>query len=241
VQIIFSEHLDWVGDAGLALRCVFYPEEFRSGSRSALGIGFPWKILEGVMSEQTGTGPLVDGRAKRPRRKGSYKISGRMLVALEALASGGASSLREAAEVSGLTERALQYAVRKESVRSWLREHVRTQLALGQLPAVKTMLSLLRSENSMSQFRSASWLMAVNGVAPPSAPTVAVNIGPATGYLVDLRKDADRDSPLTERDQAEVDAVRSGQAAGAVLLGARGEGGPVIEHDARRPAIERGE
>ena len=167
--------------------------------------GFPWGIWMVVMAEQTETGALVAGRVKRPR-KGAYKISKTMQVALEALASGAASNLREAGEISGLTERALQYAVAKENVRDWLRAHVRSTLALGQLPAARTMLGLLKSDNSMSQYRAAAWLMAVNGFAPPERPAIAVQTNVSVGYVVDLSGGSDLPRPA---------------------------GGPVIEHEPR--------
>jgi hypothetical protein len=130
---------------------------------------------------------MSEVKAKRGGKQ--YRISARMMRALETLSSGAATTLGEAAEIAGLTERAVRYAIKKENVRAWLREHVQSTFAAGQLAASRTMLGLLRSENSMSQFRAAAWVMGVNGVAPVDnrGPLVNVNLAPA-GYVIDTRR-----------------------------------------------------
>src|SRR3954467_9980244 len=104
------------------------------------------------------------GTASATKRR--YRMSKKLLLALEALGSGAADTLAQAAEIGSLTERGLRYALKKENVRMWLREHVVTSFSAGQLAASRTMLGLLRSNNSMTQYRAATWLMGVNGVAP---------------------------------------------------------------------------
>jgi hypothetical protein len=148
--------------------------------------------------------------------KRHYRISPRLLLALEALGSGAADTVAEAADVAGLTERAIRYALKKDHVRSWLRQHVATTFAAGQLAASKTMMGLLKSENSMSQFRAAAWIFGVNGISPVDnrGPLVSLNVQ-AGGYIIDLRDDPDNAAPLTAEDQAALQK----SSAGAVLLG----------------------
>jgi hypothetical protein len=139
-----------------------------------------------------------------------------MLKALEALSSGAAETLSQAAQAAGLTERAVRYGLQKENVRAWLREHVQSTFSAGQLAASRTMLGLLRSENGMSQFRAASWIMGVNGVAPSDnrGPLVQIGISNA-GYIMDLRPAEERGKPIAQEDLAHITE------AGGVLLGSR--------------------
>ena len=148
--------------------------------------------------------------------KRHYRMSPRLLCALEALSSGAAYTLADAAKIAGLTERAIRYAIKKENVRAWLREHVATTFATGQLVASRTILGLLKSENSMSQFRAAAWIFGVNGISPVDnrGPLVSLNMQ-ARGYVIDLRGDPDQAAPLTPEDQA----VLQESTAAAILLG----------------------
>ena len=77
-----------------------------------------------VVSGAWQVGGMADD-AKLPAKGGrpkNYRLSERMLAALTALSEGRASSVAEAAELSGLTERAIHYSLKKESARRWLRE-----------------------------------------------------------------------------------------------------------------------
>ena len=70
-------------------------------------------------------------------------------------------------------------------------QHIASALALGQIPAMRTMLSLLSSSNEMSKFRWAAWLMQANGVGPVETRGPLVNIeigGQAAGFILDLRE-----------------------------------------------------
>ena len=162
--------------------------------------------------------------------KRHYRMSPRLLRALEALASGGVDTLGQAAEVAGLTERAVRYAIKKENVRAWLREHVATTFAAGQLAASRTMLGLLQSENSMSQFRAAAWIFGVNGISPVDNRGSLVSLNMHAGFLIDLRPDGERDGPLTEADRQALSP------AGGTLLGSR-RGGSTVEGPTVEPMI----
>jgi hypothetical protein len=135
---------------------------------------------------------------KKPRgSRGSYKrsISPRTLLALEALAEGAVETLSDAARVAGLTPRAMHYAVKKPNIREWLRDHVQSTFAAGQLAASRTMLGLLKSDNSMSAYRAAAWICGVNGIAPVDTrgPLVNINVGSdAAGFVIDLSENDPR-------------------------------------------------
>lgn len=131
---------------------------------------------------------MVD-EVKQPAKRGHYRLSDRMLLALQSLAEGRAESVAKAAQLAGLTERSIYYSLKKEPAKEWLRAHIATALQLGQIPAMKTMLSLLRSSNEMSKYRSAAWLMQANGVGPVETRSPLVNIAigaPAAGWVIDL-------------------------------------------------------
>ena len=158
--------------------------------------------------------------------KRHYRMSPRLLRALETLASGGVETLGQAAEIAG----AVRYAIKKENVRAWLREHVATTFATGQLAASRTMLGLLRSENSMSQFRAAAWIFGINGVSPIDNRGPLVSLNMHGGYLVNLRPDSERDGPLTEADRQALSPA-GGTLLGSMRVGSAVEGvtaNPVI-------------
>jgi hypothetical protein len=145
-------------------------------------------------------------------------------------ADGSATTLGEAAQLAGMTERAIRYGLKKENIRDWLREHVRSTLSAGAVSAARTMLSLLRSENSMSQFRAAAWIAGLNGIAPVDnrGPLVNVNVG--AGYVLDLRPPAERGGPISKEDAAQLSPI------GGVLLGSRREAPLQIEGEATEVA-----
>jgi hypothetical protein len=163
--------------------------------------------------------------------KRHYRLSPRLLRALEALASGAAETLGQAAQISGLTERALRYSIAKPHVREWLRGHVVGTFSAGQLAASRTMMNLLRSENSMSQFRAASWVLGVNGVAPADTRGPLVSINAGSGFVIDLRPNDERDRPLTEADRQALST------AGGVLLGST-RGGSMVEGSTAEPVTD---
>jgi hypothetical protein len=134
-----------------------------------------------------------DVTERKPRGpRGSYKrsISPRCLAALEALSTGAAETLSDAAKIAGLTPRAMAYAVRKPNIREWLRDHVQATFAAGQLAASRAMMGLLRSDNSISAYRASAFILGVNGVQPVDTrgPLVSVSIE-SPGYVINLADD----------------------------------------------------
>jgi hypothetical protein len=148
---------------------------------------------EAAMVDET----KAEERRRGPRGPYRRRLSQKLELALEAIASRKVATLAEAAELSGQTARNLTYAMHKPHVKAWLRERVASLLGLGQTAAAETMLSLLRSENSMTQFRSASWLLGLAGFAPADTrgPMVSINVDASPGYIIDLSSDNPRPSP----------------------------------------------
>jgi hypothetical protein len=133
--------------------------------------------------------------AEQPRekkRRGNYGISPRLAKTLVLLASGEAKTQVDACEVTGLTTRALQKALRRPNVKQYMIDHIQSTLAIGATRAANKMCALLDSDNSMVSFRAAAYTLATGaGVAPPERPGTTVNIlnAGAAGYLIDLRDD----------------------------------------------------
>src|SRR5215831_8831661 len=131
------------------------------------------------------------------KKRGSYAVSARLQRALLLLASGQAKTQVEACTQAGITTRALQLALRRESVRKFMVEQIMGSLSISAMKAAKVLDDLMvGSSNEMVRYHSARHALATAfGIAPPSKPGVAVNIhAPGAGYLIDLR--GNRSAPL---------------------------------------------
>jgi hypothetical protein len=174
---------------------------------------------------------VVEAPAARKKR-GRYQISVKLAKTLALLMSGQCRTQQEACDAAGMSKRNLHLALKRENVRAYMQSEIMATLGLSAMRASTKMRELLDSSNAVAAFRSSAYLLNVGaGILPRTEPMVTVNIGSPTGYLIDLRgRDEDRSGPLTERDQAAVDAAREGRAPGVVLLGTRGSpAGPVID------------
>jgi hypothetical protein len=111
-------------------------------------------------------------------RRGPYVLSARLRTALTLLASGEVRTQKEAAAAAEISVRALQKAVRRESVQKWMQDQIMTSLGLSALKAAKRMDELLHSPNEMVGFRASSYALAVRaGVQPPDRSGPLVQIG----------------------------------------------------------------
>jgi hypothetical protein len=142
------------------------------------------------MADGEGGGELVrPGDGRTPRKRGPYTVGPRLRIAIEAMATGQAKTITEAAAAANLTREALSKALRRESVRGYMRSVIMETLGVGAVRAGRKVLELLEdAENSMVQLGAAKLLLGVGaGVVMPSPPGVAVqvNVAPA-GYCIDL-------------------------------------------------------
>jgi hypothetical protein len=165
------------------------------------------------------------------KKRGPYRVAGRVQRALLMLASGEVSTLTQAAEAVQISRRGLSKALKRGSVQKWMQEQIMTSLGISALKAAKRMDELLHSPNEMVGYRASAYALATGaGVMPPQKPAVAVNINAGVGWVLDLREET---APLSEQDAATLAEVREGRAIGATLLGPRREiAGPVIEGEA---------
>ena len=121
--------------------------------------------------------------------RGNYRVGARLQRALLLLASGEAKTQDAACATAGLTPRALQKALKRPNVQSWMREQIMTSLGLSAMRASRRMDELLRSPNEMVSFRSAAYSLAVGAnIAPPERSNVAVNVAldVRAGFVIDI-------------------------------------------------------
>jgi hypothetical protein len=147
------------------------------------------------------TGELVDGK----KRRGPYKISERTQVALDALCAG--QTVAEAAAAANLTPRAVYTALKKDHVQTHLRQRVAALLSTGSVNAARTLLDLLKAKNTMTQFRAAAHILAINGVQPvqEKQPLVNINMGVKAGYVIHLAEPSDARSTPPELARKTID------------------------------------
>jgi hypothetical protein len=127
-----------------------------------------------------------DEPAKRERAK---SLGPRLVKAIEALVSGEHRTIKNAAGFAGLTREALSKALAKPHVQAHMRERIQQVLRVGAAVAGSRMVELLRSPNEMVGFNASRFLLATGaGIAPPTQPMVAVNVGLPVGYVIDTSR-----------------------------------------------------
>jgi hypothetical protein len=128
--------------------------------------------------------------------RGNYAVSPRLQRALAMLASGEAKTQAEACAAAGLTARALQLALKRPSVRDYMRTEILASLGLTATRAARLLAEVVeQSDNAMASYHASKFALAVGAnVAPPPPPGVNVNIlnapGPV-GYVVRIVRKGD--------------------------------------------------
>jgi predicted HTH domain antitoxin len=139
--------------------------------------------------------------AKGVRKRGEYAVSAPIKIAIEAMASGTARSITDAAELAGLTREALSRALKRENVKSYMLDAIRRTLGVGAVRAAHRMRELMEgSANDMAVFQSARFLLATGaGVVPPEPRNAAVNINlngdVKAGFVIKLTVPAEAGAP----------------------------------------------
>jgi hypothetical protein len=117
-------------------------------------------------------------------------VSPRLQHTLEALATGRAKTIVEAAGLAGLTREAVSQALRKLDVKTYMRETIMETLGIGATRASRRMVELLEADNSLVQFNASRFLLGTGArVTMPSPPSTTVNVGIMTekaGFVIDL-------------------------------------------------------
>jgi hypothetical protein len=114
------------------------------------------------------------------------RISKRVRGAIDAMVSGDAKTIREAAEKVGLARESLSRALSTPHVAEHLRMKVLRFLAMVAARAGAVKVDLLDSDNAIARDRASSFVLGLAGIAPASTPTVSLNIEVKAGYVIDL-------------------------------------------------------
>jgi hypothetical protein len=152
------------------------------------------------------------------KQRGAYAVSARLAKVLTLLASG--KTQLEACAAVGFTPRALQFALKKQSVKTYMQQVVMRELGLTGMRAAKRIAELLHSSNEMVAFNASRYALATGlQIAPPDqrGPLVAVNVDASPGFVIDLH----------ERDDGGVTHVSLGPAGGMLGMGRRTAAPPI--------------
>jgi hypothetical protein len=117
------------------------------------------------------------------------RVSKRVKDAVEALCTGDAKTIKAAAKKVGMARESLSRALDKPHVAELMRTRTIRQLARASARAGAVKEELLDSDNELVRDRASSFILGLQGIAPASDPTVAVNISIKAGYVIDLSDD----------------------------------------------------
>lgn len=121
-----------------------------------------------------------------PQKK-ARPIPGKIKAAIEALQSGKAKSLTQAAKAAGITR---EYFSRTLSARpdvvEWGHNRARRLIAAGTWIATPQMLALAHSGSSRTSFEVCRYLLGIAGIKPAADAQVNVNVELKAGYVIDL-------------------------------------------------------
>jgi len=128
------------------------------------------------------------GQAPEPAE--NHRISKRIRRACDALVSGDARTVTEAAERVNLSREHLSRYLSKPHIAEYLRQKACRALAIDAARAASVKGQLLNAGSEHVQNEVSTYLLALAGIKPAATPQVAVNVEIKAGYVIDLRDDA---------------------------------------------------
>jgi hypothetical protein len=138
----------------------------------------PSKRALAVLDNPAPTEPLP------PRR-----ISKKVRAAIDAMVSGNCKTVAEAAEKGGMARESLSRALSTPHVAEHLRQKVLRHLAIAAARAGYVKGDLLDSDNEIVRDRASSFVLALAGIRPESAPSININLEMKAGYCIDISPD----------------------------------------------------
>lgn len=137
-----------------------------------------------------------------PVPRGPYTVSARLSRVLTLLASGESKTQSDACAKAGMTQRALQKALKKPHVRAHLQSEIHQSLGITALRASRRIAELVeQDENKVAALRASTFALATGAnVTPPQARAVAVDVtsNVSVGYVIELRSHDARESEYVE-------------------------------------------
>jgi hypothetical protein len=107
------------------------------------------------------------------------------------LLAGECKTQKEACATAGMTQRALQKALKRPSVRAYMREEILASLGVSASRAARRLHELIdQGDNAMASYHASKFALAVGaGVSPrDERPPLNVNVGVSVGYVIDTSR-----------------------------------------------------
>jgi hypothetical protein len=138
--------------------------------------------------------PGTDLTTQPPERgkRGEYRVSPKVRRAIEAMASGEAKTQQAAAEMAGMTPRALSQALKRPAVDAYRVEMAKHTLRTAVPRAARRMVDLMdQDSNQLVALRASTFTLAAGAaiMPPQTAPNIHINNNVSVGYVLDLRSD----------------------------------------------------
>jgi tyrosine-protein phosphatase YwqE len=130
--------------------------------------------------------------AAKPAKK--ERISKRLAQAIDLLAKGRAITQKAAAEAVGMNAEHLSRSLKKEHVRVFLAQRMRSTIALGALRASERVIELVDADSEHVSLDAARHVLAIEGIKPAETSQVSVNVNVSPGYVIDLSNGPERGS-----------------------------------------------
>jgi hypothetical protein len=119
-------------------------------------------------------------------------ISRKVRAAIDAMVAGDAKTITAAAEIADLSREHLSRELSKPHITQFLQDKVSRSLALASARAGAVKTDLLDCENSVVRDRASSFVLALAGIKPETAPSANISISIRAGYVIDLSEPDDK-------------------------------------------------
>jgi hypothetical protein len=121
---------------------------------------------------------------QQPERK--QRITKRIRAAVEAITSGDAKNITEAAEKAGITRQHLSTELSKPHIAEFLRQKAARVVAIAAGRASARMGELIDAHSEHVSLDASVRTLAIAGIAPAAQPNINLNIEMRAGYVIDL-------------------------------------------------------
>jgi|ERR1700680_1103912 hypothetical protein len=107
-------------------------------------------------------------------------------IAVEALTSGDAKSVTDAAEKAGISREYLSRRLSEPHVAEYLRQKAARVVAIAAGRASARLVQLIDSESEHVSFDATKHTLAIAAIKPAAEPNISLNIEMRAGYVIDL-------------------------------------------------------
>jgi hypothetical protein len=128
--------------------------------------------------------PVLPTTAPQPRAR---PIPRKIKDAIEAMLSGKARNLTQAAKVAGISREYLSRTLtNRPDVVEYAKNRAARVLGIGASVAAAKMMELIHSSSQRVGFEASRHVLALSGIKPPPDTSMNVNIELKAGYVIDL-------------------------------------------------------